>query len=444
MSDDESGDRTGPRRWDGDKLREVAPTAFDVMSENPRPIGAGANSFPVVGADRDVFTGELGGTTARSFKGPGRALQFHLDLFDRVSALNNWSKANAGRPLTKDSMPFGILQRARLLSTHFYDNPKDALAGVWNEDLLSNAAAGLSAELEDLGLAETHYVSHSVMESVTIAAESADPEPLFDTDLPCPNGLIVFEYPLMIADVTEEGDWDETLKVPIRAIAWAQHLVTKQHDDGTSTMGMGIRYVLYNSYDSYDFKGSTSPDGTEMSSEVLAGTKELGSWVVDFSGWSFGSPWGDGGWNNWRELPEGEVHSSSAQIRRWLLAYFRWTWTRIIVPTIHRPSRAERRRGLRAGLSMGDGYIKVMRLRREVEHTERFDRGEESDGFHFDHQWMVRGHWRRQHYKSLGPARLPDGSFNRESHRLVWIDSHLSGNPFGPLVIGHNVTAAVR
>jgi hypothetical protein len=81
-------------------------------------------------------------------------------------------------------------------------------------------------------------------------------------------------------------------------------------------------------------------------------------------------------------------------------------------------------------------------LRREFE-AEQSGRSE-TDGFYFDHSWIVRGHWRRQWYPSLGPARNPDGSFNQDSHRLTWIEAHQSGNPMAPLVIGHEVTSAVR
>jgi hypothetical protein len=129
-------------------------------------------------------------------------------------------------------------------------------------------------------------------------------------------------------------------------------------------------------------------------------------------------------------------------MRRFLLSYFRWCWQRILVPERYNPSRAENKRAIRMGRPLEDGYIKVMRLRREVE-AEKSGRPE-TDGFYFDHQWIVRGHWRRQWYKTLGPHHNDDGSFNQDSHRLIWVEPHTSGNPYGPLVIGHDVVAAVR
>ena len=91
-------------------------------------------------------------------------------------------------------------------------------------------------------------------------------------------------------------------------------------------------------------------------------------------------------------------------IRRWLLAYFRWTWQRIVVSVPHHPDRAAGRRMDRAGFDLIDGYVKVMRLRRTVELKAHGERWMASTS---DHQWIVRGHWRRQWYRSLGPARLP-------------------------------------
>lgn len=418
--------------------------------ESSGPIG-GQEALGLGPGTRDVQAQRIDKIAARSWSGPSKALQFHLDLYDKVSGLWKYALAHVGQAVAEDDLPFGLLQRIRLLSSSDTADRVRKDGGDIDQAIFDAAVGGLYAEYEDLALSETHYVSHSVMASVQIAAESADPEPIFPTDLPCPRGLIVFESPLMLSDVGEDGALDPDTEVPVRAISWATHRVTKIHDDGTKTEGDGIRYVLYNSFDSYDFEDAEIYDDKREENipkatreRVIEASRELGIWVIETSGWSFGSPWGDGGWIKWDDMPEGQVHSSAAVIRRFLLAYFRWTWQRIIVPTTYRPKRPEMKRGLRGGLTMEDGYIKVLRLRREVEHTARFDRGEESDEFTFDHQFMVRGHWRRQWYKSLGPAQLPDGSFNPDSHRLVWIEPFIKGNPYGPLIIGHDVSAAVR
>jgi len=404
------------------------------------------------GDRRDVQATRIDKIAARSWSGPSKALQFHLDLYDKVTGLWKYSLAHVGQAVAEDDLPFGLLQRIRLLSSSDAADRVQKDGGDIDQAIFDAAIGGLYAEYEDLALSETFYVSHSVMASVQIAAESADPEPIFPTDLPCPRGLIVFESPLMLNDVGEDGALDPDTEVPVRAISWATHRVTKIHDDGTKTEGDGIRYVLYNSFDSYDFEEAEIYDDARQENipkatreRVIEASRELGIWVIETSGWSFGSPWGDGGWIKWDDMPEGQVHSSAAVIRRFLLAFFRWSWQRIVVPEVHRPNRSERRRWERSfGKPPEDGYIKILRLRREVEHAERFERREKTDGFHFDYSWITRGHWRRVHYRSLGPARLPDGSFNPDSHRLKWIEPYQAGNPFGPLVVGHNVSSAVR
>ena len=94
-------------------------------------------------------------------------------------------------------------------------------------------------------------------------------------------------------------------------------------------------------------------------------------------------------------------------------------------------------------VKLEDGYVKILRLRRHVEAEARGEKPD-SDPLAYDHQWLVRGHPRRQWFPSLGPARNEDGSFNVDSHRLIWIEPFVKGNPYAPLVIGHNVTAVVR
>jgi hypothetical protein len=414
------------------------------ITETSRPVGGGASGgIAPKPAERNVYAARLDSITARQWSGPSKALQFHLDLYDSITRLWKWAEAHEGHPIRESELPFGLLQRLRLLQS------SEAYEGAVAHEVLSGTMAGLRGEYDDLALSETHYVSGSVMASVTAAAESALPEPIFPTDLPCPRGLMVFEFPLMIDEVGEDGQIDSGVEIPVRAISWSMHEITKLHDDGSVTTAPGIRYVLYNSFGSMNFEAASitttstnEPD--KRVTDVVKEAQDLQYWVIEQSGWSFGSAWSDAGWVSADDMTEGQVHGSAAFLRRWLLSYFRWTWQRIIVPTIHRPGRAERRRGLRGGLTMEDGYIKVMRLRREVEHTARFDRGEESDEFTFDHQFMVRGHWRRQWYKSLGPAQNPDGSFNHDSHRMVWIEPFIKGNPYGPLIIGHDVSAAVR
>jgi hypothetical protein len=202
---------------------------------------------------------------------------------------------------------------------------------------------------------------------------------------------------------------------------------------GTREVRQGICYSIYTEAESYkafyvtSYRRLFDDDDLEFMTDTA---EDLRSWVTDTSGWAFSVPW-----------DHDKFGAGVSYIRRFLLAYWRWTWQRILVPTPYTPTRAERKWVSRIGKPpLEDGHIKVLRLRREIEHERKY--GTEYQGI-YDHQFMVRGHWRRQWYKSLGPATI-DGEFNPDSHRLVYVEPFVKGNPNGPLVLGHNVTAAVR
>ena len=178
---------------------------------------------------------------------------------------------------------------------------------------------------------------------------------------------------------------------------------------------------------------------------MIGGREKLGTWAADFSGWGFGLPWQGGGSDRPRDqFRDGKLHDNVAHIRRFLMCYFRFCFQRIIVPTTGKLTRPELRRAERTFSKPvpEDGYVKVMRLRRMVEAEKR---GEKWDGeYRSDHQWIVDGYWMRAYCSTLGPARNPDGSWNEESHRDTWIEAHVAGNPYGPLIVGQKVVAAVR
>jgi hypothetical protein len=382
--------------------------------------------------------------TNSMWSGPSRALQFHLSLYENVADI---FKYLASLPGTDDSvhinarvdpryMPIQLKQRLRLMTASTgvegasVVNLRDNVARMFDQDNFDRTQQTMRSEFMALNEGETHYMSLSVQAAILAAAETMEAEPLFMTDLPCPSGVIVFEYPLMTDDLhPDTGETVPGLLMPVRAIAWSPSNVTRQ--DGS--VHMGICYSIYTEAESYKrFYCSTyetligeDPDLYDLT----AGADELRSWLTDTSGWAFGVPWGHDTY--------GEGVSF---IRRFLLAYFRWTWQRILVPTPYSPSRAERKWVSRIKAPLQDGHIKVLRLRREVEHERKY--GTEYMGI-YDHQFIVRGHWRRQWYKTLGPAKI-DGEFNPESHRLVYVEAFVKGNPNGPLIVGHDVVAAVR
>jgi hypothetical protein len=130
-------------------------------------------------------------------------------------------------------------------------------------------------------------------------------------------------------------------------------------------------------------------------------------------------------------------------MRRWFLSFTRLTWQRLVVAEDLKASRAERRRWERAGKPLEDGYMKVLQLRRR-ERPLHVSQEDEEREWTLNHRIIVRGHWRRQWYSSMGEARNEDGSMNPESHRLIWVEPHVRGPDDRPLVLGASISAVVR
>lgn len=381
-------------------------------------------------------------------------------MFKRTTVAARYLSENAGRPLRPESMPLYVLQRLKLLSSssgakmqllhdgHTIGVERDRPHEMFTEFNVAKTVGLVGMEYELLNAGETHYVSHHVMTTIEAAAATASDEPIFPTDPPAPSGLIVFEYPMLIPDIhPEKLEIVPELLMPIRAIGWQtrDQIGVANPETGEYELRPGIAYVTYTDTDTFNAIYATKAVemfGVKWSAGEDDMSTSLKVWPTDFSAWAFGTAW-----KTSKDLvpvamaSDGAVSPHVGSVRRWLLAHWRWMWQRITVGSTYRPSKPERKQALRAGMPE-DGHIKVLRLRREIELEAR---GEgESAEFSRLHQWIVRGHWRRQWFRSLGGARNEDGSFNHDSHRLVWIEPHLAGNPYGPLVIGHNVTASVR
>jgi hypothetical protein len=405
------------------------------------------------------------------WSGPGRALQFHLDLFRYVDRAHTWIDTHAGGVTVPQlaAAPPTMRQRLRLMSSMAavladdgtvngvsVATQRDSDEIVTTQGNINRATGLVNTEYDILNRGETHYVSHHIMATVAAAADQCGDEPLFPTDLPAQQGLIVFEYPLLIPDLhPDTGEIVPELEMPVRAIAWGQSdgvYTPKGDGSGLSVPMPGIFYALYT--DAETWRALFVPSIQRVLPDVWAESEDLYTddppdrdpfWCVDSSGWTYAIPWRRStalGPTEAREL--GETHQTVAYVRRFLLALWRFQWQRILIPETYRPSRHETKRAHRAGLALEDGYVKVLRLRRHVEAEARGEHVDAGDPLAYDHQWLVRGHPRRQWFPSLGPARNEDGSFNVDSHRLIWIEPHTKGNPYAPLVVGHNVTAVVR
>jgi hypothetical protein len=150
------------------------------------------------------------------WSGPGRALQFHLDLYERTRHIFTYldSLPAGTTQIDTRTLPRQLIQRLRLMTASSPDAlitdgdttalRRDVMEHMFDQGNFERTSMALKAELVALDQGETHYVSHSVMNSVLLAAETMETEALHATDLPCPAGVIVFEHPLLTDDLHPE------------------------------------------------------------------------------------------------------------------------------------------------------------------------------------------------------------------------------------------------
>lgn len=387
--------------------------------------------------------------------GPGAALDFHVRLFADTDRVDRWISENEGRRVATASIPQTFLQRSLLVTAsskmvltdggHTLRPDRPDQAG--SAENVGTTARLIRNERTVLNEGATWYVSQHIAATVASFADVAEPEPLFVTDVPADTGLIVLETPLLLNDLhPDTGEQVIGLHMPITAIGWQRAPVARPTADGELNAAPGITYFLYTRTDQWvehyipAMRRLLGEDEADI--DALIASRSEWCFMSDYSGWAFGASWQVS--ESVQDSRPGYVPDSVSFIRRWLLALFRFTWQQILVGHTHHPSRAERRRFDRVKSHIPkDGYIKVVRLRREVEAERRGERPSPGETMR-NHQWIVRGHPRRQWYPKLGPARHEDGSFNHDSHRLIWIEAHAAGNPFGELVRGHEVVAVVR
>jgi hypothetical protein len=310
-----------------------------------------------------------------------------------------------------------------------------------------------------LGQATTVYVSGNIVQRVLQAAESAEPEPLFPTDLFTPNGLLVFEQPLMVPDYhPDTGELVDYLRVAVRAIGFYQTEVHRFDQGlGEMTRGGGIMMISYTTHDDWvnsygrDFlaackAGLIDTDGHEGAVEALEGrgalfpprfmegTPKDALLPSDVMPWRYGVSWQV---TDQIEYAPGKIDNAVAYIRRFVLALMRFTWQDLIRAERVQPSKKLSWRMDLANRPVRD--ITVLRLRRV---RTSGDKEETGTGLPLGHRVKVIAHWRRQHYPSLGPAYI-EGEWNPESHRLVWIDEHWRGPEDGPIgALEHGIVIA--
>lgn len=385
----------------------------------------------------------------KDYQGIGAAVNMHLARFgvaDReiasarrlldkrdADALAGFARHPWGRNWTTFGGSYGVPGRDGKPMANIVTVEEATITGREQyaaEGIAAFQGAGIGIREHDmLSKAVSHYVSGEIVDEVTEAALLAGPEPLFHTDLFTPFGFALLEKPLIVPDLDGDlGVVSETETVPIRAFAWSTAEMTSMSlidstDPADLQLRPGITIWLYSTAADMDIppEDLTMPD----------------LFPVEVAPWMFGKSWEP---RNVNYSMPGTVPVPVAYERRWFLAFMRLCWQEIIVRHPYRPDRAQSRRWERFSKRKELLDYTVLRLRREVDPNYR----PTGEGAPLDHRVVVRGHWKRQHFPSLGVARMPDGAMNPESHRLIWVERHIRGHEFLPMGAEHSATSVVR
>lgn len=312
----------------------------------------------------------------------------------------------------------------------------------WDERSINVGSLMLAREIQMLTSATSHYVSAEVVDEVTHAAEESFPEPLFETDLFTPAGFAVLEKPIQVPDLdSDTGLPRHDIHVQVRAIGWHRHGQIKSPIDGS--VGDGITLFIYTTPADYrdgycrELLEIDGRDDVDVPTDEGVDGPFL---VLEVIPWRFNAEWTVKPETEWQHIA-GTVPSPVAFQRRWFFAFMRLCWQEIIVRRADSEvKRADRRRWEHLATRKELLDYTTLRLRRVVDPLYE----PQGTGVPLDHRVLVRAHWRRQWVASLGPARLPDGTMDPLTHRLIWIERHWRGPEDGPIGAMHSATSVVR
>jgi hypothetical protein len=256
-----------------------------------------------------------------------------------------------------------------------------------------------------LQMADPMYVSPEVTDMWEYAAESFKPEVLHAWDLPCPVSFAFMPRPVIFKDA--EGN-----RIAFRALSW----IPAGSGDVEWREGVapeGVWYTMWSHID--DLDDFNRPD---MEAPERESWEALGTWSVLFSGYL---PFGV--LEDYQAMTNGNPDKEAEfdlRRRTWLMLQSFWRMSRQIVPTkaqLPRQLRRDRKRHYRTE------DVTVITLRRQRQPHDDHDPSEVD----WKWQWVVRGHWRNQYYKSLGAVGDP------AAYRQIWIMPFMKGPEDAPI-----------
>lgn len=407
-----------------------------------------------------------------------KAVQAHTDRIEALNRALYWLpkkdvhgpniSSRAGRSILDNRLgpkKTAISEGSQfLLGEHITLNGPYAGSPEGGKDEVKILCATHSAVTERFQLSNaTTFVGSEIVDLISIAANDLPFEPLRRTDVYEPSGFIYLEKPLVV-EVDEsyytDGEPGRTETIGIRGIAWNvdekgvmqrrnQTLpgmtplsdavgiidstesvledVSKRDDVG------GIRITVYTDVGCVRYITGFNDKWPDV-------TPDRALVISQITAWAYNSPWRvadiASGENAKVDMDDDETLVCSpdlAVVRKFVLSLWRFMWQELVVrETGEVPSHI--RKGMVRALDRKDP-ITVLKLRR---HKTSSDKDGEGSGTRLDYRLLVRGHWRNQWYRSLGPAEDP------ASHRMIWIDPHVRGPEDAPFRTKPKVLAVVR
>lgn len=264
-------------------------------------------------------------------------------------------------------------------------------------------------EVITLAGARTYFVTEDMLALARHATETMPDEALLESDLPAPNGFLVFERGVVFPDVRGS-------QVVLTAFAWRR---------GVSD---GRPYLFWTYYsdvedDRDDYRRAHGPTTRDyvfpVTCALLAEDLEV-----------FGEPAATA-----EDIVGHYVHAAGVEsVKRTLVvmhdlprALFSLLNSSITEAASERASRPVRRR-LEKAKSPVTGDVVVIRLRRAHHEADAPATG----SVEWSHRWIVSGHWRNAWRPSVG------------AHRRVWIAPFVKGPEDRPLVVTRKVHVLER
>jgi len=359
------------------------------------------------------------------------------DISHALRKLDQWQRTGAADAATVAITDACLM--ASSLATIGTDVLTDGISTVgqtsleWSHIDIARGLTYLVAE-RDMLSSDTTFLPTEMLELIVGAAESLSPEKIRSSDIISPTGVVLFETPLPTHDYhPDTGIWCEDIHMEIRGFEWSV--------EGNK----GVLIYPLTDYRSYHdvFLPSLEAVTGEDTTKYREGVKSHGLDHVrpmDYHFWEFDRGWGQApvsdfdahaytnGTFDVNNLPE-----HIAGLRKLFLVFMRLFWQELLTrepaerSDISRPAirRSERVRSKHKAST----NINVVHLRRSSHAGPSTAAGRK-----LDHRLIVRGHWRNQWFRSLGPADDP------ASHRLIYINPHVRGPEEAPLVIKKKAT----